>query len=109
MVGVYERWILPRLLDLSMPNRLCAYAERRPGDCGHYINSNGHRVPSPCGNSETDTPPPRATAICRDGSCSFSEHPFAGGACSHHGEPSDSIIGRLAWTAEVQIETTVYP
>jgi len=28
---------------------------------------------------------------------------------SHHGEPSDSIIGRLAWTAEVQIETTVYP
>ena len=24
-------------------------------------------------------------------------------------EPFDSIIGRLAWTAEVQIETTVYP
>jgi len=36
-----------------------AYAEQRPGDCGYYINSNGHRVPSPCGNSKTDAPPPR--------------------------------------------------
>jgi len=31
------------------------------------------------GNSKTDTPPPTATAICRDGSYSFSEHPYAGG------------------------------
>jgi len=62
-----------------------AYAEQRPGDCGYYINSNGHQVPSPCGNSKTDAPPPRATAICHDGTYSFSEHPYAGGTCSHHG------------------------
>ena len=62
-----------------------AYSEQKPGNCGYYINSNGHQVPSPCGNSKTDAPPPRATAICRDGSYSFSEHPYAGGTCSHHG------------------------
>ena len=62
-----------------------ARAEQRPGDCGYYINSNGHRVPSPFGNSKTDPPPPRATATCRDGTYSFSEHPYAGGTCSHHG------------------------
>jgi hypothetical protein len=55
-----------------------AYAEQRPGDCGSYINSNGHQVPSPCGDSKTDPPPPGATAICRDGTYSFSEHPYAG-------------------------------
>jgi len=62
-----------------------AYAEQRPGDCGYYINSNGHQVARPCGNSKTDAPPSRATAICRDGTYSFSEHPYAGGTCSHHG------------------------
>ena len=59
-----------------------AYSEQKPGDCGFYINSNGHQVPSPCGNSKTDAPPPRATAICQDGTYSFSEHPYAGGTCS---------------------------
>ena len=62
-----------------------AYAEQRPGDSGSHVNGNGHRVPSPCGNSKTDAPPSRATAICRDGTYSFSEHPYAGGTCSHHG------------------------
>jgi hypothetical protein len=62
-----------------------AYAEQRPGDCGYYINSNGHRVPSPCGNSKIEASPPNATAICRDGSYSFSEHAYAGATCSHHG------------------------
>src|SRR6266481_4741854 len=40
-------------------------AEQKPGDCGYYVNSNGHRVPSPCGNSRADPPPPRATAKSR--------------------------------------------
>jgi len=62
-----------------------AYAEQRPGDCGYYTNSNGHQVPRPCGNSKTDAPPPRATAICKDGTYSFSEHPHASWTCSHHG------------------------
>ena len=69
-----------------------AYAEQRPGDCGYYINSNGHQVPSPCGNSTTDAPPPSATAICRDGTYSFSEHPYAGGTCSHHGGVASHLI-----------------
>jgi len=51
-----------------------AYAEQTPGDCGCYINSNGYMVPSP-----------RSTATFRDGTYSFSEHPCAGGTCSHHG------------------------
>jgi hypothetical protein len=62
-----------------------AYSEQKPGDCGYYINSNGHQVPSPCGNTKTDAPPRTATAMCRDGTYSFSERPYAGGTCSHHG------------------------
>ncbi len=60
-------------------------AEQKPGDCGYYVNSNGHRVPSPCGNARADAPPPRATAICRNGTYRFSEHPYASGTCSHRG------------------------
>jgi len=62
-----------------------AYSEQKPGDCGYYTNSNRHQVPRPCGNSKIDAPPPNATAICRDGSFSFSEHPHASWTCSHHG------------------------
>jgi hypothetical protein len=62
-----------------------AYSEQKPGDCGYYTNSNAHQVPRPCGNSKIDARPSRATAICRDGSYSFSEHPYASGTCSHHG------------------------
>jgi hypothetical protein len=49
-----------------------------------YINSEGHRVHSP---SETYSGkrPPGATAHCRDGSWSFSEHPSASHTCSYHG------------------------
>jgi hypothetical protein len=62
-----------------------AYSEQKPGDCGYYINSNRHQVPRPCGNSKIDAPPSGATAVCHDGTYSFSEHPYAGGTCSHHG------------------------
>lgn len=45
-----------------------------------YINSSGHVVPSPkCSPSHISG----ATARCRDGSESFSEH--HAGTCSHHG------------------------
>ena len=50
--------------------------------CGCYINSNGHEVPRPC---RGDPPPACATAKCRDGTWSCSEHPRASGTCSHHG------------------------
>ena len=62
-----------------------AYSEQQSGDCGYYINSNGHQVQRPCGNSKIDAQPPKATAICKDGTYSFSEHPYANWTCSHHG------------------------
>jgi hypothetical protein len=44
----------------------------------HYVNSSGHVVHSPsCGREHL-----HQTAICRDGSVSFSEH--HSGTCSHH-------------------------
>lgn len=50
-------------------------------DCplGTYRASSSHCVPSPNGNCAG------ATARCRDGSCSHSEHPNASGTCSSHG------------------------
>lgn len=62
-----------------------AFAQQPQGDCGYYTNSLGHEVPRPCGDARTEAPPPGATAICRDGSFSYSEHPYSGGTCSHHG------------------------
>jgi len=56
------------------------------GKCGYYENSLGHQVPHPCGNWQSDPTPSRgATAQCRDGTWSWSEHPYAPGTCSHHG------------------------
>jgi hypothetical protein len=47
---------------------------------GYYINSSGHQVHSPsCGRPEEG----HRSAVCRDGSISFSEHHR--GTCSHHG------------------------
>jgi hypothetical protein len=45
-----------------------------------YVNVDGKRVPSPV---FSDTKPAGATARCRDGSYSFSQH--RQGTCSHHG------------------------
>lgn len=50
------------------------------GDCGTYVNSAGQTVQSPC---EYDSPPAGATAICADGTYSFSQN--RRGTCSHHG------------------------
>src|SRR5256885_4288899 len=47
-----------------------------------YINSRGEWVPSPT-RTPTDTPPPGASARCRDGTYSFSRS--RRGTCSHHG------------------------
>lgn len=50
--------------------------------CGpdSYINVSGHCVPRP---RRSPTPPAGATARCRDGTYSFSEH--RSGTCSRHG------------------------
>jgi len=44
---------------------------------GYYLNVSGHCIHSPSTN------PAGATAKCRDGTYSYSEH--ASGTCSHHG------------------------
>ncbi len=67
---------------LSAGHPAAAFDPNSP-NCGYYVNRDGHRVPRPCGNARTDPAPPRATAVCRDGSYSFSEH--RGGTCSRHG------------------------
>ena len=66
----------------------------QPGDCGYYANSSGHEVPRPCGDwrSNPGLPPHGATALCRDGTYSYSEHPFAGGTCSHHGGVAKHLL-----------------
>jgi len=60
---------------------------QQPGDCGFYTNSLGYQVPRPCGDWRriSGSPPQGATALCRDGTYSYSEHPYSGGTCSHHG------------------------
>jgi hypothetical protein len=61
-------------------------SETNVGKCGYYTNSAGHSVPRPCGDWHDDPKrPPGATAQCRDGTWSWSEHPNAPGTCSHHG------------------------
>ena len=53
-----------------------------PQDCGpeSYINVDGNCIPSPV---QAPTAPAGATAQCRDGTWSFSQH--RQGTCSHHG------------------------
>lgn len=54
---------------------------KAPVACGDdsYINSSGHCVPRP---TQADSAPPGATARCKDGTYSFSEH--RQGTCSGH-------------------------
>lgn len=49
---------------------------------GHYTNVSGHRVHSPT-RTLSGRAPRNYTAVCGDGSYSFSEHHQ--GTCSHHG------------------------
>ena len=59
-------------------------AVRRPGP--GYVNSRGEWVPSPT-RTPNDSPPPGASARCRDGTFSFSRS--RRGTCSHHGGVAD--------------------
>lgn len=49
---------------------------------GYYINVDGNKVQSPT-YSQNGSVPVGATARCRDGTYSFSQH--RSGTCSHHG------------------------
>ena len=53
---------------------------------GHYVNRNGQEVHAPA-HSKTGVVPAGATAKCRDGTFSFSQH--RSGTCSHHGGVSN--------------------
>jgi uncharacterized protein YgiM (DUF1202 family) len=73
------------LLQTTETSRVGAKGERprttSPPESGRsYVNVDGVRVPSPV---FTKTKPAGATARCRDGSYSFSQH--RRGTCSHHG------------------------
>ncbi|MBS4728867.1 DUF3761 domain-containing protein [Mycobacterium sp. SM1] len=52
------------------------------GDGPDYVAASGDCVHDP---EAAPTAPPGATAICRDGDYSFSEHPHSGGTCHGHG------------------------
>jgi hypothetical protein len=81
----------PQLLFVGVAAILLAVAgsapAQQPGECGYYMNSYGHEVPRPCGDwrANPGPAPQGATALCRDGTYSYSEHPYSGGTCSHHG------------------------
>lgn len=49
---------------------------------GHYVNKRGVTVHSPA-HSKSGAVPDGASAQCRDGTYSFSQH--RSGTCSHHG------------------------
>ena len=57
---------------------------QRPGP--GYVNSRGEWVPSPA-RTPNNSPPPGASARCRDGTYSFSRS--RRGTCSHHGGVAD--------------------
>jgi uncharacterized protein YraI len=70
---VSERYLTPDLPSMSL-------ARRHSGARG-YTNSRGIWVPSPSYSSSG--PPPGASALCCDGTCSYSMS--RRGTCSHHG------------------------
>jgi len=82
------RWRMTGIALLTIGGMVTAWpaiAAAVEGACGYYTNSNGHPVPRPCDDDRSERPPQGATAICRDHTDSFSEHPHAGGTCSHYG------------------------
>ncbi len=83
-----ERRAIHRLLAIVLSFGLLTWpggatAQRQPGDCGYYVNRDGETVPRPCGDVREEAPPDGWTAICRDGTYSYSRH--HSGTCSGHG------------------------
>jgi hypothetical protein len=66
-------------LVLALSGAATASAHPSAADCsrGYYMNVSGHCIHSPSKS------PVGATARCRDGTYSYSEH--ASGTCSYHG------------------------
>ena len=66
----------------SIPPRADAPPEAQLVEHGHYVNKTGAVVHSPA-HTVTGQAPAGASAKCRDGTYSFSQHHR--GTCSHHG------------------------
>jgi hypothetical protein len=81
--GTTRAWELERI----QRERLCLAQTAEPDEAElqahrHYKAKDGHEVHSPA-KSRHDQVPTGASAKCRDGSYSFSQH--RRGTCSHHG------------------------
>lgn len=68
--------------ELQTPAAVPVEAEGDLESHGHYINKDGKTVHAPS-KSKSGAVPDGASAQCRDGSYSFSQH--RRGTCSHHG------------------------
>ena len=71
----------PAATQTAQPATTPSSSQNTLSNDNHYTNSSGDRVHSPARSSEGV--PSGASAVCRDGSYSFSEH--RQGTCSHHG------------------------
>jgi hypothetical protein len=69
-----------RALIFGLVGALALEGAAVANDSDYYANSSGRQVHRP---EHTSQAPPGATAKCRDGTWSFSEH--HSGTCSHHG------------------------
>lgn len=68
----------------TVSQTFAAIAAASPGgpEGPDYTASSGDCVSRPV---SSPTQPPGATALCADGTWSFSEHPYSGGTCHGHG------------------------
>ena len=69
----------PQTATPTKPQQASTQSSVGPSAGTHYTNSSGRRVHVPV---QAPSAPFGATAKCRDGSYSFSQH--ANGTCSHH-------------------------
>jgi uncharacterized protein YraI len=78
-----EKWIGTKMeaVSAAIARQFALPETGYPSQGEGYINTDGDWVPSP--RHSDDGPPAGATAVCADGTYSFSRH--RRGTCSHHG------------------------
>lgn len=77
---VSSKYLSSYSTESKQESQSTSYQQNRPTSVKYYTNSAGERVQSP---TYYNAPPPGATALCRDGTYSFSHN--RRGTCSHHG------------------------
>ena len=78
-LGILEPSPIPTQISASAPLTI---PSPKLSNNNHYINSQGNNIHSPAYSNDGSIPE-GATAICGDGTYSFSQH--RRGTCSHHG------------------------